>query len=52
MVLTLLNAVLLGTTLALLLLDTLNALVEVVLGGSTLGGVLALYNTSCQQLIV
>lgn len=39
---TLLNAVLLSTTLALLLLNTLDTLIEVVLGGGALGRVLAL----------
>ena len=39
---TLLDAVLLDFAFALLLLDALNAVVEVVLGGRTLGGVLAL----------
>lgn len=41
---TLLDAVLLGSTILLLLLHSLDAVVEVVLGGSTLGGVLALCN--------
>lgn len=40
---TLLNTVLLGAAFLLLLLDTLNTVVEVVLCGGTLGGVLALY---------
>lgn len=40
---TLLNTVLLDFTLALLLLDALDAVIEVVLGGGALGGVLALY---------
>lgn len=39
---TLLDAILLGLALALLLVDSLNALVEVVLGGGALGRVLAL----------
>jgi hypothetical protein len=39
---TLLDAVLLSTTLALLLLNTLDTLIEVVLGGGTLRRVLAL----------
>jgi hypothetical protein len=39
---TLLNTVLLGTTLALLLLNTLDTLIEMVFGGGTLGRVLAL----------
>jgi hypothetical protein len=48
---TLLNAILLGLALALLLVDSLNALVEVVLGGGALGRVLALYkNISRQQI--
>jgi hypothetical protein len=40
---TLLNAVLLDLTIALLLVDSLDALVEVVLRGGALGRVLALY---------
>jgi hypothetical protein len=39
---TFLDAVLLSATLALLLLNALDALIEVVLGGGTLGRVLAL----------
>lgn len=39
---TLLNAVLLDLAVALLLVDSLDALVEVVLSGGALGGVLAL----------
>jgi hypothetical protein len=50
-ILTLLNAVLLGALVVLILLlagDTLDALVEVVLVGSALSGVGALWTRKCQ----
>lgn len=49
---TLLDAVLLGLALALLLVNSLNALVEVVLGGGALGRVLALWIANSRQHIM